>query len=164
MDAKVKKTFHLYKNNAYISLRMCIISHLDVCTQRCSSYDKETRSGEKKKKKKKKRGDGYLLNNLTKDISHCKKEWLHSPASFHPFPWGTLPLSHAGLNSHPPGYATLVKYLGTTAGRVGKITRGGKRERERSCWGGGGYGVSLNLRCGEADRLKRRSLLNKTCY
>lgn len=93
------------------------------------------------KREKKKREDGYLLYNLTGDVSHCKKEWLHSPVSFHPSPWGTLPLSPRGQNSHPPGYATLVKYLGTITGLVGKTTStrgggGGETERERSGWGG----------------------------
>lgn len=72
-----------------------------------------------------------MLYNLTKEVSHCKKEWLHSPVSFHPSPSGTLPLSHGGQNSQPPGYATLVKYLGTTTGLVGKTTRGGGGGRER---------------------------------
>lgn len=37
--------------------------------------------------------DGYLLYNLTGEVSHCKREWLHSPVSFHPSPGGALPLS-----------------------------------------------------------------------
>lgn len=75
-----------------------------------------------------------MLYNLTKDVSHCKKEWLHSPISFHPSPGGALPLSPRGQTCHPPGYATLVKYLGTTAGLVGKTTStgggGGEEEEE----------------------------------
>lgn len=35
---------------------------------------------------KKPREDGYLLYNLTKDVSHCKKEWLPSPFPFIPLP------------------------------------------------------------------------------
>lgn len=72
---------------------------------------------------KKKRGRCYLLYNLTEDVSHCKKECLHSPVSFHPSPRGALLLSHVGQSSHPTGYATLLRYLGTPTGLVGKATR-----------------------------------------
>jgi len=34
-------------------------------------------------------------------------------------------LFHRGQNNQPPGYATPVKYLGTTTGLVGKTIRGG---------------------------------------
>lgn len=33
---------------------------------------------------KKPREDGYLLYNLTKNVSHCKKEWLPGPFPFIP--------------------------------------------------------------------------------
>lgn len=82
-------------------------------------------------KKKEKKRRCYLLYNLTEDVSHCKKEWLHSPVSFHPSPRGALLLSHTGQSSHPTGYATLLKYLGTPTGLVGKATRVRRQTEER---------------------------------
>lgn len=92
---------------------------------------------------KKPREDGYLLYNLTKDVSHCKKEWLPGPFPF-------IPLPEARCLCHPPGYATLVKYLGTTAGLVGKTTSTGEEG------GGGGRGGVGAEEGGQTARERRR--------
>lgn len=95
-----------------------------------------------------------MLYNLTEDVSHCKKEWLHSPVSFHPSPRGALLLSHTGRNSHPTGYATLLKYLGTPTSRVGKATRGRRQTEGRvrgRCRGG-----SVNPRYGETEQAVKK--------
>lgn len=100
--------------------------------------------------KKNRRGRCYLLYNLTEDVSHCKKEWLHSPVSFHPSPRGALLLSHMGQNSHPTGYATLLKYLETPTGLVGKATR--RRRQTEGSVRGRCRGGSVNLRYGETEQ------------
>lgn len=91
-----------------------------------------------------------MLYNLTEDVSHCKKECLHSPVSFHPSPRGTLLLSHVGQSSHPTGYATLLRYLGTPTGLVGKATR--VRRQTEGRVRGRCRGVSVNLRYGETEQ------------
>lgn len=111
-----------------------------TCTDLQNDGDTLSESLLVKKEKKKKREGGYLLYSLTKEDSHCKQEWLHSPVSFHPSPSGTLPLSHRGQNNRPPGYTTLVKYLGTTTGLAGKHNnrrrriRTSDRKREGGIW------------------------------
>lgn len=91
-----------------------------------------------------------MLYNLTEDVSHCKKEWLHSPVSFHPSPRGALLLSHMGQNSHPTDYATLLKYLEIPTGLVGKATRR-RRQAEESAQGRC-QGGSVNLKYGETEQ------------
>lgn len=87
--------------------------------------------------KKRKREGGYLLYSLNEEVSHCKKEWLHSPVSFHPFPSGTLPLSHRGHRT-----SNLLRTLHWSNTWELPATGLGKKNKRRRRKGRGGMGVN----------------------